>query len=112
MAATNIPVNSTSRTTAAATTTAGDTVNGNSFTNDGRTDLWFRKTTTGTGSFVIVSTQTVGSEALAVADLTVSVAASQDWTPLGYFDPTVYGSTVTITSVSANTIEFKAWKHA
>lgn len=112
MAATPITVNSISRGTASSTTTAGDTVNGNSFVNDGRTDLWYRKTSVGTGSFVVVSTQTIGSEALPVGDLTVNVAASQDWTPLGYFDPTVYGSTVTITTVSAATIEFKAWKHA
>lgn len=112
MAATPITVNSISRGTASATTTAGDTVNGNSFVNDGRTDLWYRKTSAGTGSFTVVSTQTIGTEALAVADLAVAVAATQDWTPLGYFDPTVYGTTVTITSVSVATIEFKAWKHA
>lgn len=112
MAATPITVNSISRSTASATTTAGDTVNGNSFVNDGRTDLWYRKTSAGTGSFTVVTPQTIGVEALAVADLVVAVAATQDWTPLGYFDPTTYGSTVTITSVSVNTIEFKAWKHA
>lgn len=112
MAATPITVNSISRGTASATTTAGDTVNGNSFVNDGRTDLWYRKTSAGTGSFVVVSTKTVGTEALTVQDLTVAVAATQDWTPLGYFDPDVYSTTVTITSVTVATIEFKAWKHA
>lgn len=112
MAPTPITVNSISRGTASASTTAGDTVNGNQFTNDGRTDLWYRKTNAGTGSFIVQSTQTIGTEALAVADLTVNVSASQDWTPLGYFDPTVYGTTVVLSSVSAATIEFKAWKHA
>jgi hypothetical protein len=111
MAPTPIPVNAISRGTASPAPVAGDPVNGNSFTNDGRTDLWYRKTNAGTGSFVIQSTQVIGAEALAVADLTVNVAASQDWTPLGYFDPTIYGPTVTLTAVSAATIEFKAWKH-
>lgn len=111
MAATSIPVTSATRLTVVGMPVAGNTVDGMTMANDGRTDLWYRKTNAGTGSFVVVPTKTIGAEALAVANLTVAVAASQDWTPLGYFDPDVYGTTLTIITVSATTIQFKAWNH-
>lgn len=111
MAATVINVGSTTRATAQVAEVNGNTTDGNTFVNDGRTDLWYRNAGSTQRTFNVVSTKTIGSETLAVADLAVTVLASSDWVPLGYFDPDIYGTLVTISGVSHSDVRFKAWKH-
>lgn len=111
MAATPINIGTINRASAQISEVNGNTTDGNTLVNDGRTDLWYRNAGSTQRTFNVVSTKTIGAEALAVADLAVTVIVSADWTPLGYLDPDVYGTTVTINSVSHSDVRFKAWKH-
>lgn len=106
--ATAITVTSITRATVQQTETLGD-VAGNTFVNDGRTLLWYRNANVTQRTLTLTTSKTIGPDALAVADPVVTVLASSDWVPLGYFDPDVYGTTVTVTPNSTD-VRLKAWK--
>lgn len=88
--------------------TNGDAANGNSFTNDGRTQLWYRNAGATPRTLILITTKVVGPDSLTVQDPTVTVAASSDWVPLGYLDPDIYGATVTVTP-SHSDVRLKVW---
>lgn len=108
MAATPINVGSITRATAQISEVNGDSVNGNSFTNDGRTLLSYRNAGATPRSMSIVTTKTVGPDNIAVSDWFVAVAASSDWVPLGFFDIDIFGVSVFV-SPSHSDVRLKAW---
>lgn len=111
MAVTPINLGSISRATASIVEVNGNATDGNSVANDGRTLVWYRNNGATPRTISVRTTKTVGPDALTVQDPSVTVAASTDWVPLGFFDPDMYGSTLLLTP-SHSDVRFKAWAFA
>lgn len=105
--ATPITSGSMSRATVQIAETIGD-VTGMTFTNDGTTMLWYHNAGAIDRTLTITTVKTVGRDSLAVADPVITVLASADWTPLGFFDVDTYGTTVTVTP-SHSQVRLKVW---
>ena len=111
MAATPINLGSISRATAQISEVNGNATDGNTVANDGRTLVFYRNANVTQRTITVRTTKTVGPDVLTVQDPSVTVLASSDWVPLGFFDPDTYGTTLLLTP-SHSDVRFKAWAFA